>query len=53
MTGKDAGYYENMIRDLLDEDGKYAALKANSDSEATEQFYYSKIAHQVLADVKL
>lgn len=53
MKGKDAEYYENMIRDLLGEEGKYAALRANSESDATERFYYSKIARQVLTDVKL
>lgn len=53
MTGNDAEYYENMIRDLLNEDGKYEALKANSERDTTEQFYYSKIARQVLTDVKL
>lgn len=53
MTGKDAAYYEDMLKQLLADDGKYAALKSNANSEVTENFYYSKIARQVLTDVGL
>ena len=53
MTGKDSNYYARMLMEILDSDEKYHSLKANSNSDATEQFYYSKIARQVLTDVKL
>lgn len=53
MTGKDAEYYKTMLGELLESKEKYVTLKANSTSEATEQFYYTKIARQVLADAGL
>lgn len=53
MTGKDALYYERMLKNLLDNKECYASLKANSENEASEQFYYSRIARQVLTDVGL
>lgn len=53
MTGKDSDYYKNILSELLDNKEKYITLKVNSTSEATEQFYYSKIARQVLTDVGL
>lgn len=53
MTGKDAGYYENMLCGLLDNKEQYNILKANSSSDTTEKFYYSKIACQVLSDAGL
>lgn len=51
MTGKDAGYYQEMLSRLLDNREEYFKLKNNSNSPATEQFYYSRIAQQVLSDV--
>lgn len=53
MTGKDAEYYKNVLVELLENKEKYITLKANSTSEATEQFYYTKIARQVLTDAGL
>lgn len=53
MTGKDAEYYQNMLVELLEDKKKYITLKANSTGEATEQFYYTKIARQVLMDAGL
>ena len=53
MTGKDSEYYKTMLKGILDNKNCYNDLKANSDSEATEQFYYSRIARQVLNDVRL
>lgn len=53
MNGKDAEYYENMLGELLENKEKYNTLKANSTSETTDKFYYSKIARQVLTDAGL
>lgn len=53
MNGKDAEYYKNMLGELLDNKEKYIKLKVNSNSETTDQFYYSRIARQVLTDVGL
>ena len=53
MTGKDAGYYKDMLTNLLDNKEVYLKLKSNSNSPATEKFYYSRIAQQVLSDVGL
>ena len=53
MTGKDAGYYKDMLTNLLENKEVYLKLKTNSNSPATEQFYYSRIAQQVLCDVGL
>ena len=50
MKGKDAVYYRNMLKELLNDKNQYNALKANSNSEATEMFFYSRIASQVLTD---
>ena len=53
MIGKDADYYKNMLCELLENKEKYNTLKAKSNSETTDQFYYSRIARQVLTDVSL
>ena len=51
MTGKDSSYYEDILRDLLEDKEHYISLKNNSESGQTDIFYYSKIASQVLSDV--
>ena len=53
MTGKDTEYYKNMLSELLGNKKKYNMLIANSTNKATEKFYYSKIARQVLTDAGL
>lgn len=53
MTGKNDSYYREMLNDLLMDEGQYNKLKTNSNSDATEQFYYSRIARQVLIDLGL
>lgn len=53
MIGKDAEYYKNMLCELMDNKEKYNTLKAYSMSDATDKFYYSKIARQVLTDAGL
>lgn len=53
MTGKDSDYYEQMIKELVDNTEKYLALKHNSKSPILNSFYYSNIAQQVLIDVNL
>lgn len=53
MTGKDSLYYEGMLKNVIDDSTLYKRLKANSENKATEQFYYSKIARQVISDVNL
>ena len=50
MTGKDSCYYESLITNLLNNPLKYTTLKENARSPLLEQFYYSRIALQVLKD---
>ena len=51
MDGKDAEYYESMIKEQIDNPIQFEALKRGAESPAIEQFYYSRIARQVLEDV--
>lgn len=53
MTNNDAECYKTLIDDLLTDKTKYNALKDNSNSALSENFYYSNIAKQVLVDAGL
>lgn len=53
MTGKESEYYEQMIKELVDNTEKYQTLYQNSKSALFDSFYYSNIARQVLIDVNL
>lgn len=53
MEGKTSKYYEEMIKDLLDNNDKYQTLKSRAKNPEVEKFHYSKIANQVFKDIGL
>lgn len=53
MKDNSVDYYKQLIEDLKSNPSKYDRLKDNSNSQLTENFYYSNIAKQVLKDVNL
>ena len=53
MEGKDSDYYKIMIKELIDAPLTYMELRTSCESPLLEAFNYSKIAQQVLDDVKL
>lgn len=53
MEGKNAEYYADLIKGLVDNKDNYERIKKNANSPLFKKFYYSSIAQQVLKDVNI